>query len=167
VFKRVLDINFERSYTNLKILSKIRYQLKTLLLIQIWNTSFLKLVVVRSFCFGLILSPPLAWIAKNRYLWVKYKPFFKLSPPLVNDVGVKIIPNWRAMRSVSEGWIIRWSGVEALSSPKTPFPFQSMTWYEIYLTNTLVIAHERDMIKGIWMSYVCKESIKVPRIKNV
>jgi hypothetical protein len=29
VFKRVLDINFERGYTNLKILSKIRYQLKT------------------------------------------------------------------------------------------------------------------------------------------
>jgi hypothetical protein len=28
VFKRVLDINFERGYTNLKILSKIRYQLK-------------------------------------------------------------------------------------------------------------------------------------------
>jgi 5'-3' exonuclease len=28
VFKRVLDINFERGYTNLKILSTIRYQLK-------------------------------------------------------------------------------------------------------------------------------------------
>jgi hypothetical protein len=26
------------------------------------------LVVVRSFCFGLILSPPLALIAKNGYL---------------------------------------------------------------------------------------------------
>jgi hypothetical protein len=35
VFKRILDINFERDYTNLKILSKIRYQLKNLLLIQI------------------------------------------------------------------------------------------------------------------------------------
>jgi hypothetical protein len=34
VFKRVLDINFERGYTNLKILSKIRYQLENLLLIQ-------------------------------------------------------------------------------------------------------------------------------------
>jgi hypothetical protein len=34
--------------------------------------------------------------------------------------------------------------VEALSSPKTPFPFQSMTWYEIYLTNTLVIAKRDD-----------------------
>jgi hypothetical protein len=57
--------------------------------------------------------------------------------------------------------------VEALSSPKTPFPFQSMTYHEIYLKTTLVIAHERDMIKGIEISYVCKGSIKVPRIKNV
>jgi hypothetical protein len=40
---------------------------------------------------------------------------------------VKIIPNWRAVRSDGEVEIIRWSGVEALSSPKTPFPFQSMT----------------------------------------
>ena len=30
------------------------------------------------------------------------------------------------------------------------FPFNiPMTWLEIYLKNTLVIAHERDMIKGI------------------
>jgi hypothetical protein len=35
------------------------------------------------------------------------------------------------------------------------------------LENTLVIAHERDMIKGISMSYVCKTSIKIPRIKNI
>jgi hypothetical protein len=35
---------------------------------------------VRSFCFGLILSPPLAWIAKNGYLWVKYEPYYFLSP---------------------------------------------------------------------------------------
>jgi hypothetical protein len=64
VFKRVLDINFEKGYTNLKILSKIRYQSKNnnknFLLLQIGKTTFLKLVVVRSFCFGLILSPPLA-----------------------------------------------------------------------------------------------------------
>jgi hypothetical protein len=57
--------------------------------------------------------------------------------------------------------------VEALSSPKTPFPFQSMTYYEIHLKNILVIADEREMIKGIEMSYVCKISIKIPRIKNI
>jgi hypothetical protein len=42
----------------------------------------------------------------------------------------------------------RWSGVEALFSPKTPIPFQSMTYHEFYLTNTLVIA-KKEMIKGI------------------
>jgi hypothetical protein len=31
----------------------------------------------------------------------------------------------------------------------TPFPFQSMTSLRTYLKNTLVIARERDMIKGI------------------
>jgi hypothetical protein len=31
-----------------------------------------------------------------------------------------------------------------LPSPKTPFPFQSMTYYEIHLKTILVIAHERD-----------------------
>jgi hypothetical protein len=35
------------------------------------------------------------------------------------------------------------------------------------LDTTLVIAHERDMIKGILMSYVCKTSKKIPRIKNI
>jgi hypothetical protein len=57
--------------------------------------------------------------------------------------------------------------VEALSSPKTPFPFQSMTYHEVHLKTTLVITYERDMIKGVEMSYVCKISIKIPRIKNI
>ena len=35
------------------------------------------------------------------------------------------------------------------------------------LENTLVIAHERDMIKGIVMSYVCKTSKEIPGIKNI
>jgi hypothetical protein len=39
------------------------------------------------------------------------------------------------------------------------FPFNiPMTWFEIDLKNTLVIAYERDMIKGIQMSYVCNFS---------
>jgi hypothetical protein len=60
-------------------------------------------------------------------------------------------------------------GVEwkPLSSPKTPIPFQSMTWFEIHLKNKLVIAYKRDMIKGILMSYVCKISKEIPRIKNI
>jgi hypothetical protein len=56
--------------------------------------------------------------------------------------------SWRAMQSDGEGEIIRCSGVEALSSPKTPFPFQSMTYHELHLKTTLVIANEREMIKG-------------------
>jgi hypothetical protein len=35
----------------------------------------LKLVVVRSFCFGLILSPPLALIAKNGVVWEPFLLF--------------------------------------------------------------------------------------------
>jgi hypothetical protein len=34
----------------------------------------------------------------------------------------------------------RWSGVEALSLPKTLFFFQSMTWHEMHLKTTLVIS---------------------------
>ena len=63
VFKRVLQV--------LKILLSPPFEHNK---ISIWKLH-LKLVVVRSFCFGLILFPPLAWIAKNGYLWVKYKPF--------------------------------------------------------------------------------------------
>ena len=48
------------------------------------------------------------------------------------------------------------------------FPFNTpMTWFEIDLKNTLVIADERDMIKGILMSYVSKTSKEIPRIKNI
>ena len=42
-----------------------------------------------------------------------------------------------------------------------------MTWFEIHLKSTLVIAYERDMIKGILMSDMCKTSKEIPRIKNI
>jgi hypothetical protein len=42
-----------------------------------------------------------------------------------------------------------------------------MTWFENRLESTLVIAYERDMIKGIQMSYVCNLAKEVPRIKNI
>jgi hypothetical protein len=42
-----------------------------------------------------------------------------------------------------------------------------MTWFEIDLKDILVIAYERDMIKGIQMSYVSKLAKEVPRIKNI
>jgi hypothetical protein len=120
----------------------------------LWKTKFLKLVVVvRSFCFGLILSPPLAWIAKSGII----RALEVLSSPLVINKWVKIIPKtksfcslpqrWRVTRSDDEGWVTEW---KLLSSPKTPIPFQysyDLVWNS--LENTLVIAHERDMIKGI------------------
>jgi hypothetical protein len=62
---------------------------------------------------------------------------------------------------------IQWSGVEALSSPKTPFP---LSIYELaWNTLEIHISHskERDMIKCIYLSYLCKISIKIPRIKNI
>jgi hypothetical protein len=69
--------------------------------------------------------------------------------------------------------------VEALSLSNTPFSFQSKTNHRDILENTLVLAwhkknkkfafvpNERDMIKGVLMSYVCNVSIKVPRIKYI
>ena len=48
------------------------------------------------------------------------------------------------------------------------FPFNTpMTWFEIDLKNILVIVYERDMIKGIFMSSVCKLAKEIPRIKNI
>jgi hypothetical protein len=42
-----------------------------------------------------------------------------------------------------------------------------MTWFEIDLKIILVIAYERDMIKGIQMSYVCNLAKEIARIKNI
>ena len=53
-------------------------------------------------------------------------------------------------------------------SPKTPIPFQYT--YDLVLNspeNTLVIAYERDMIKGILVCYVCKSAKEIPGIKNI
>ena len=60
-------------------------------------------------------------------------------------------------------------GVEAFClCRRLQFPFNTpMTWFEIDLKNTLVIAYERDMIKGIQMSYVSKLAKEIARIKNI
>jgi hypothetical protein len=42
-----------------------------------------------------------------------------------------------------------------------------MTWFEIDLKHTLVIAYEGDMIKGIQMSYVCMLAKEIAQIKNI
>jgi hypothetical protein len=54
-----------------------------------------------------------------------------------------------------------WSGSLCLCR-RLQFPFNTpMSWFEIYLKNTLVIAYERDMIKSIQMSYVCNLAIEI------
>jgi hypothetical protein len=70
---------------------------------------------------------------------------------------------WRRRMNDFDG--VEWKPV---SSPKTPISFQytyDLVWN--ILENTLVIAYERDMIKSIFMSYVCKTSKEIPRIKNI
>jgi hypothetical protein len=42
-----------------------------------------------------------------------------------------------------------------------------MTWFEIDLKHISHSIYKRDMIKGIFISYVCKSTKEVPRIKNI
>ena len=86
VFKRVLIYHFWNT-TFSPFLNIIGYQLKIL-----QRTKFLKLVVVRSFCFGLLLSPPLAWIAKNGII----RALEVFSSPLAINKWVKIIPKTKS-----------------------------------------------------------------------
>jgi hypothetical protein len=104
VFKRVFGYQFWKRSYQFEIISKIRYQLKNFFNTN-WKTAFknvLKLVVVRSFCFGLILSPHLAWIAKNGYLVSEIWALVTFSS-MVWVIRVKIIPKWRVVRSDGEG----------------------------------------------------------------
>ena len=123
---------------------------------------------MRSFCFGLILSPPLAWIAKNGYFEMKYRSFQATFFPLARKTYKwRLYQRWRVMWSDGEGWVVEWSGSLCLCR-RLQFPFNiPMTWFEIYLKNTLVIAYKRDMIKGMFISYVCKLPKEIPRIKNI
>ena len=60
-----------------------------------------------------------------------------------------------------------WSGVEAFvfAEDSNSLSIYDLVWNT--LENTLVIAYKRDMIEGIFMSYVCKTSKEIPRIKNI
>jgi hypothetical protein len=106
------------------------------------------LVVVRSFCFGLILSPPLAWIAKNKYLWVKYEPFYFLPNGkqinMSEDYTNGEMAEYRQRVDNTNGvewkhhlcWILH-------------FPFNSMTKHENTHGKHISHRHKIDMIKGI------------------
>jgi hypothetical protein len=92
---------------------------------------------VRSFCFGLILSPPLAWIDKNGYLWVKYKPFSNFLPLWQTNRY-----EWRLYQSGERcGIPANTNGVEwkRLLYRILYFLFNSMTKHNNTLENTLVI----------------------------
>jgi hypothetical protein len=105
------------------------------------------------------------------------EPFELLSPPLVINKWVKIIPKMKSfcfelsqkdgeMRGVMAKDELR-SGRLCLRR-RLQFPFNTpMTWFEIDLKNTLVIAYARDMFKGIQMSYVCNLAKEIARIKNI
>jgi hypothetical protein len=119
-------------------------------------------LVVRSFCFGLILSPPLAWIAKNGD-FVSPLTF----PPLVQ---VNMSERLYEFESEVEWWQrvndtdrVEW---KPCLRGRLHFPFNLRLIIEIYL-KTHSRRHKRDMIKGIYMSYVCKVSIKVLRLKYI
>jgi hypothetical protein len=110
-----------------------------------WKTIFLKLVVVWSFCFGLILSLPLAWITKNGYLWVKYKPFDFLP----NGNQINMSEDYTRVENYAE-YRQRVDNTDGVEWKRRlcrilHFPFNSMTKHENILENTLVID-----IKEIW-----------------
>ena len=105
------DISFLKYYF-LPLLNTIEYQLKILFeKLSFWNWWW-----CGPFCFGLILSPPLAWIAKNGII----RALEVLSSPLVINKWVKIVPKtksfcfelspkrWRDARSDGEGWVTEW-----------------------------------------------------------
>jgi hypothetical protein len=92
---------------------------------------------------------PFGMNRQNGYLWVKYEPFFKLSPPLANNIWVKDYTKvesdaeWR--RSVNN--MMEWSGSLVFAEDSISLSIYDLSWN--ILENSWVIAHERDMIKGI------------------
>jgi hypothetical protein len=77
-------------------------------------------VVVRSFCCGLLISPPLALSAKNREIERSLRRYESKYMSGTNDTDKY--------------------GAKALPLPITPFPFQSKTKYRKTLGSTLVLA---------------------------
>jgi hypothetical protein len=161
LFKRVLRYQFWKCYF-LPLLNIIRYQLK--------NSSFQNLLKMGGGAVLLLWAntfSPFGMNRQKRILEWNISPYKYFLPLWLKIIWVKIIPK---MESCSERRRRMSYGVEwkPLSSPKTPNPFQytyDLVWN--ILENTLVIAYKRDTIKGILMSYMCKTSKEIPRIKNI
>ena len=94
-------------------------------------------MVVGPFALGLIFSPPLTLIAKNRELespFLHFPPNGKIN---MSKGSYQLRVCGSNVKRVSDTVRV---GVEALSLPKTPFSFQSKTNYRITLESTLVLA---------------------------
>jgi hypothetical protein len=151
VFKRVLIIFFWNT-TFHPLLNIIWKPIDNIL----GNTKFLKLVVVWSFCFGLLLSPPLAWIAKNGII----RALELHSPSLVKINEWRLYQGWSPFASCScflprmercVEWRRRMSyGVEAFVFAEDSNSLSIFLWL-VWNSLEKHISHSiwRDMIKDI------------------
>jgi hypothetical protein len=159
VFKRVLRYQF------LKVLLSPPFEHNK---IPIWKTLLKIRVVVRSFCFGLILSPPLAWIAKNGCFEWNISPrvttFSAFGKRHMSEDYTKV---GELLGATAKDEL--WSGVEAFVFAEDSNSLSIHLWLGLKSTWKHIShsIYKRDMIKGILRSYVCKTSKEVPRIKNI
>jgi hypothetical protein len=96
---------------------------------------------------------------------VKYKPFVTTFSPFgEQNMSEDDTKDGELLGATT---IIWWSGVEAFvfAEDSNSLSIYDLIWNT--LENILVIAYKRDMTIGILMSYVCKTSKEIPRIKNI
>jgi hypothetical protein len=125
------------------------------------------LVVVRFFCFGLNTLPFWHKSPKRMFEW-NISPFMNYYLPLWQIIWVKIIPKDGVMlgATAKEEW---WSGVEAFVFAEDSNSLSIHLWLGLKFTWKHIShsIYKRDMIEGIFMSYVCKTSKEIPGIKNI
>ena len=150
-----------------EILSKIRYQLKNSSFQNLFLTQILKVGGGAVLLLWANTFSPFGMNRQKRILEWNISPCNYFLPLWRTKYEWRLYQRWRVARSDSEGWVIWWSGVEAFvfAEDSNSLSIYDLVWNT--LENTLVIAYKRDMIKGILMSYVCKISKEIPRIKNI
>ena len=97
--------------------------------------------------------------------WVKYKPCNYFLPFGKQNMSEDYTKVGELLRATMKDEL--WSGVEAFvfTEDSNSLSIYDLVWDT--LENILVIVYKRDMIKGTLMSYVCKTSKEIPRIKNI
>jgi hypothetical protein len=150
-----------------EIISQIRYQFENTSLKPNWKTKILKLVLVRS----LWWCGPFALGSCSLPLWHKspktelLEPFWTTFSPLANKTWVKIIPK---MESCPERRRRMSYGVEAFVFAEDSNSLSIHLWLGLKFTRRHIsITYERDLITCILMSYMCKISKEITRIKNI